>query len=260
MGVTFNEVGATMAAMSRTGTNAATASMQLKNILMSINKPSKEAADTLASMGLSAGALKSKIQDDGLLSTLELLKKEFGQNADAQAKVFGNSRALMGVMDLLGKGIDSTREIFGKMNNVQGDTQKAFDKTAESASFKLTKSLNTAKESFSQMGAVLLQSLLPLIQDLAGVVTRVFGAFNSLDVNTQRFISAVGVLAIALPTLISLFGTVMTVVGALLSPVGLVAAALAGVAIVIYKNWNEVAPVLVNFYNMFVDLYNQSAL
>jgi len=260
MGVTFNEVGATMAAMSRTGTNAATASMQLKNILMSINKPSKEAADTLAAMGLSAGALKSKIQDDGLLATLELLKAEFGQNADAQAKVFGNSRALMGVMDLLGKGIDSTREIFGKMNNVQGDTQKAFDKTAESASFKLTKSLNTAKESFSQMGAVLLQSLLPLIQDLAGVITRIFGAFNSLDVNMQRFISAVGVLAIALPTLISLFGTVMTVVGALLSPVGLVAAALAGVAIVIYKNWNEVAPVLVNFYNMFVDLYNQSAL
>ena len=260
MGVTFNEVGATMAAMSRTGTNAATASMQLKNILMSINKPSKEAADTLAAMGLSAGALKSKIKEDGLLATLELLKKKFGQNDEAQAKVFGSARALMGVMDLLGKGIDSTREIFGKMNNVQGDTQKAFDKTAESASFKLTKSLNTAKESFSQMGAVLLQSLLPLIQDLAGVITRIFGAFNSLDVNMQRFISAVGVLAIALPTLISLFGTVMTVVGALLSPVGLVAAALAGVAIVIYKNWNEVAPVLVNFYNMFVDLYNQSVL
>ena len=256
MGVTFNEVGATMAAMSRTGTNAATASMQLKNILMSINKPSKEAADTLAAMGLSAGALKSKIQDDGLLATLELLKAEFGQNADAQAKVFGNSRALMGVMDLLGKGIDSTREIFGKMNNVQGDTQKAFDKTAESASFKLTKSLNTAKESFSQMGAVLLQSLLPLIQDLAGVITRIFGAFNSLDVNMQRFISAVGVLAIALPTLISLFGTLLTGVGALLSPIGLVAVGIAAIGIAIYKNWEEVAPVLVKLYNRFVDLYN----
>ena len=260
MGVTFNEVGATMAAMSRTGTNAATASMQLKNILMSINKPSKEAADTLEEMGLSSASLKAKIQDDGLLSVLELLKSEFGQNADAQAKVFGNSRALMGVMDLLGKGIDSTREIFGKLNNVQGDTQKAFDKTSESASFKLTKALNTAKESFSQMGAVLLTTLLPLIQDITGFITRLFQAFNKLDPGMQKFIAAAGVLAVALPTIIGLFGTLLTAIGALLSPIGLVVLAIAGIGTAIYKNWETVGPVLVKLYNKFVDLYNGSEL
>ncbi len=260
MGVTFNEVGATMAAMSRTGTNAATASMQLKNILMSINKPSSEAAKELTKLGLSSASLKEQIKQEGLLSVLETLKSKFEKNADAQSKVFGNSRALMGVMDLLGKGIDSTREIFGELNNVQGATQKAFNETSKSASFKLTKALNTAKESFAEMGSVLLTTLLPLIQDITGFITRLFKAFNNLDPGMQKFISAAGVLAIALPTIIGLFGTLLSAIGALLSPIGLVVLAIAGIGTAIYQNWETVGPVLVKLYNKFVDLYNGSEL
>ena len=74
LGVQFHEVGATLAAMSRTGTNAATASMQLKNILISILKPSKEGAETLEAMGLSSQKLRQQIQDEGLLSVLTTLK------------------------------------------------------------------------------------------------------------------------------------------------------------------------------------------
>jgi len=213
MGVTFNEVGATMAAMSRTGTNAATASMQLKNILMSINKPSKEAADTLAEMGLSASALKAKISEEGLLATLMLLKEEFGQNADAQAKVFGNSRALMGVMDLLGKGIDSTTEIFGKMENVLGDTQNAFDEYEKSLSGRLNKSLNATKESFAKMGEILLQNLLPVIETFAGFITNLFNKFNELDGTTQKIIIGFGLLITAIGPILLAVGSMISVVG-----------------------------------------------
>ena len=213
MGVTFNEVGATMAAMSRTGTNAATASMQLKNILMSINKPSKEAADTLAQMGLSASALKTKISEDGLLATLMLLKEEFGQNADAQAKVFGNSRALMGVMDLLGKGIDSTTEIFGKMENVLGDTQNAFDVYEQSLSGRLNKSLNATKESFAKMGEILLQNLLPIIETFAGFITNLFNKFNELDGTTQKIIIGLALFATAIGPILLGIGSMISVVG-----------------------------------------------
>lgn len=211
MGVTFNEVGATMAAMSRTGTNAATASMQLKNILMSINKPSKEAADTLAEMGLSASDLKAKISEDGLLSTLLLLKEEFGENADAQAKVFGNSRALLGVMDLLGKGIDSTTEIFGKMENVLGDTQNAFDEYEQSLSGRLNKSLNATKESFAKMGEILLKNLLPIIETFAGFITNLFNKFNELDGTTQKIIIAFALLVTAIGPILLAVGSIISI-------------------------------------------------
>ena len=258
MGVSFNEVGAALAAMSRTGTNAALGATQLTSILAGLLKPTKQAEDALNSMGLSSAGLKRQIKDEGLLSVLNTLKTEFDKNSDAAAMIFPNIRALKGVLDLTGAGAAQATEIFSKMENVLGDTQDAFDENAKSASFKLTKSLNKAKESFSQMGAVLLNALLPVIQNLSSVITKLFSSFNNLDTISQNLIISFGLLIIALPTLLGLFGTLTSIVGALLSPIGIFAAALAGIAYIIANNWSEVAPVLVGLYNRFVDLYNTS--
>jgi TP901 family phage tail tape measure protein len=260
MGVSFNEVGAAMAAMSRTGTNAAQGATQLNSILSGLLKPTKQAEEALAEMGLSSGGLKKQIKDEGLLSVLETLKTEFDKNGDAAARVFPNIRALRGVLDLTGAGAATTREIFDELNASQGATKKAFDETAKSASFRLKKALNGARESFSEMGAVLLTALLPAIQKITGVISNLFKSFTNLDSSTQNIILGVGALVIALPTLLSLFGTLVTVLGTLMSPIGAIAAGLAGIAYIIATNWAEVAPVLVGLYNRFVDLYNSTTL
>lgn len=258
VGLEFKDVGAAMAAMSRTGTPAAQAATQLNAILSALLKTTPAQADAFAAMGLSAAGLRQQIKDEGLLSVLGTLKQGIDGNAEAAAAIFPNVRALRGILDLTGSGAEQAAQIFNSMNNTLGDTQKAFDTTAQSASFKLKASLNIAKESFAEMGAVLLQTLLPLIQDLAGMVTRAFNAFNNLDAGTQKIIAGMGVLALALPTLISLFGTLMSTLAALTGPVGLIAAGVAAIAYAIYKNWAEVAPVIVGLYNQFVDLYNSS--
>jgi TP901 family phage tail tape measure protein len=258
MGVKFHEVGAAFAALSRTGTGASEAATQIRGILSSLLKPTTQAEAALKQMGLSSAGLRKSLKEDGLLATLEILKKNFEGNDTAAQTVFSNVRALSGVMDLLGAGVESTRTIFASMNNTQGATAKAFKETAKSASFQLTASLNKAKESFAQMGAIMLKTMLPLLQDIASVVGKLFNSFNNLDGATQKLVLGFGVLIVALPTILSLAGTLITIVGALLSPLGLVAAALAAVAYVIYKNWSEIAPVVVGLYNQFVDLYNGS--
>jgi TP901 family phage tail tape measure protein len=258
MGVKFHEVGAAFAALSRTGTGASEAATQIRGILSSLLKPTTQAEAALTEMGLSSAGLRKSLKEDGLLATLEILKKNFEGNDTAAQTVFGNVRALSGVMDLLGAGVESTRTIFASMNKTQGATAKAFNETAKSASFQLTASLNKAKESFAQMGAIMLKTMLPLFQDIAAVVAKVFNAFNNLDGATQKLVLGIGALIVALPTILTLVGTLTTIVGALLSPLGLIAAALAAVAYVIYKNWAEVAPVVVGLYNQFVDLYNGS--
>ncbi len=260
LGVSFDEVGATLAAMSRTGTNAANGATQLNSILAGLLKPTNQAEDALRSMGLSSSGLKQQIKDEGLLSVLETLKTEFDKNSDAAAQVFPNIRALKGVLDLTGKSAETTKIIFDKLAVAQGSTKKAFDATSKSASFKLKKALNGARESFAQMGSVLLTGLLPAIQNITGVITNLFTKFTNLDGVTQQLILGAGALIIALPTLLGLFGTLTGVVGALLSPIGLVAAGLAGIAYIIATNWSEVAPVLVGIFNRFVDLYNSSLL
>lgn len=258
VGLEFKDVGAAMAAMSRTGTPAAQAATQLNAILSALLKTTPAQADAFAEMGLSAAGLRQQIKEEGLLSVLGSLKQGIDGNAEAAAAIFPNVRALRGILDLTGSGADQAAQIFQSMNNTLGDTQKAFDTTAQSASFQLKASLNIAKESFAEMGAVLLQTLLPLIQDLAGFVTKAFTAFNNLDSGTQKIIAGMGVLGLALPTLITAFGTLLSTLSALMTPAAAIAAALAGIAYVIYKNWAEVAPVVVGLYNQFVDLYNSS--
>jgi TP901 family phage tail tape measure protein len=258
MGVNFNEVGAAFAALSRTGTNAAEAATQVRGIFSSLLKPTTDAENALKEMGLSSAGLRKSLKEDGLLATLEVLKSNFEGNDTAAQRVFGNVRALSGVMDLLGANVDTTRQIFDNMNKTQGTTAKAFNETAKSASFQLTAAINKAKESFAQMGAIMLKTMLPLFQDIAAAIGKIFNAFNNLEPTTQKLALGFGALVVALPTIITLVGTLTTIVGALLSPLGLVAAALAAVAYVIYQNWGEVAPVVVGLYNQFVDLYNSS--
>ena len=61
LGVKFSEVGATFAAMSRTGTDAAMAATQIRGVLFALLKPTKLAKDTLEEFGLSAVGLRDKI-------------------------------------------------------------------------------------------------------------------------------------------------------------------------------------------------------
>lgn len=258
MGVEFSELAAAFAAVSKTNSNASIAATGLRGILTTLLNPTTQARDVLNSLGLSADTIRQKIKDDGLLSTLKLLTERFDGNADATATVFGNVRALVPVLSLTGKSAAEVDALFARMNKTQGETQKAFDRTTKRANFKLKKAMNDAKESFKDIGTVLLQSLLPAFQNLSKIIVSLFTKFQNLDGTIQQMIIGLGVLVVALPTLLTLFGSLTSILGALLSPIGLIAAGLAGIAYIISTNWNEVAPVLVGLYNRFVDLYNSS--
>jgi len=217
MGVSFNEVGAAFAAMSRTGTNAAVASTQLRGILNGLLKPTQDAEDALSEMGLSSADLRQTIREDGLLATLEILKQNFEGNDQAAARVFGNVRALSGVMDLLGAGVDSTREIFSELNNVQGATAEAFERTSETASFKLDKAMVSVRNSLTEIGSVLLTALVPTIERFTNFITNLTEKFNSLDESTKRTILTIaGIAAAAGPALIFI-GKIATGFGSILS-------------------------------------------
>ena len=257
MGVSFHEVGAAFAAMSRTGTNANVAATQLKGILNGILKPSEQAKDMLFDLGLSTESLRKNIKEEGLLSTLEILKTKFEGNADAQQTVFGNVRALTGVMDLLGASVDNTRIIFDNMGDVTGMTNKAFIELQKSSEFKLRKGLIQLKNSFADVGAVLMNTLLPIITSFLGFIKNLFVSFQNLDPVTQQIAIGFGLLAAALPTILSLGGALLGIFAAMVSPIGLIAAGVAAVAFIIYKNWNEVLPVLVDFVNIFISLFNR---
>ena len=233
LGVGFEEVGAALAAMSRTGTDAAMATTSLRGILSALLNPSSQANEELENFGLSAQGLREQLKEQGLLSVLKTLTDRFGDNQEAAGKVFGNVRALTGVLDLMGNNVGTTEQIFARMSDTTGTLNTAFTELEDELSFKFKKSLEAVRTSFTELGKTLAIAILPAIQKLSGFLTTTINKFNNLDKETQNLILTIGGIAIALgPTLI-IFGTLATAISALMNPITLTIAGIAGIGFAI---------------------------
>lgn len=200
MGVNFNEVGAAFAALSRTGTNAAEAATQIRGILASLLRPTKQAEEALTEMGLSSEGLRRQMREEGLLATLKTLSEEFAGNEAAAASVFGNIRALSGVLDLMGANVATTEAIFAELDDTTGAVDEAFAQVSQTAAFQFQQAMAEMKETLLVLG----QDLLPLVKDAVGILSEsirsVTGFFQEMDSDTQHAVKALaGVVAIAGP-------------------------------------------------------------
>jgi len=199
MGVGLEEVGAAFAALSRTGTGAAEASTQIRGILFSLLKPSGDANKQLQELGLSAGGLRKQIREKGLLDTLRTLTESFGDNEEAQGRVFGNVRALSGLMDLFGGSVATTEKIFRSMANTTGATDAAFAAVAQTAGYKMQKAFNDAKLALMEFGAI----VAPFVANIASGFARVAQAINALPGPIKNVVAAFAtLLAVAGPVLL----------------------------------------------------------
>nr|AKH47420.1 TP901 family phage tail tape measure protein [uncultured marine virus] len=267
MGIGFDEVGAAMAAMSKTGTSASEGATQLNAILASLKKPTDGAKKALETMGMTTESVQKSLSEEGLLSTLEMLQQGLKQTGQDTTAIFPNIRALKGVLDLTGAGLEENRKVFDALSNSMGATDKAFQATSQSASFKMTKGLNSMKSSLLEVGQVILVSVAPVVEKLGNFFTSLSEKFKALSPTTKKIIVAfIGIVA-ALGPVIAIIGTLMTMAPAIgaaftvmTGPIGLVVAALAAVAYVIAKNWKPIKKAIIDVANYFIDLYNESAL
>jgi TP901 family phage tail tape measure protein len=234
MGVSFEEVGAVFAAMSRTGTDAAQAATQLRGIMTSILKPTSQAERALRGMGTSSETLRNSIRERGLLRTLEDLTVQFEGNDAAAAQVFGNVRALSGVLDLFGENSAVTIQILEEMTDGLGILDDAFAVTEETVGFKSARAFETLKSIMLDLGdAVLplvsdsLDNLVPLIQNLAE------GAREFIDTKLAPFIQDLQ----ANPKFGDFMETLGRVIGEMVDPAADIAISLLDIA-------NALAPVL----------------
>ena len=265
MGVSFDQVGAAMAAMSKTGTDAATGATQLTAILASLKKPTSDAEAAMASMGMSTESVQKSLSEQGLLSTLEMLQSGLKQTGQDTTAIFPNIRALKGVLDLTGAGLEDNRKVFDALTNSMGATDKAFEKTSQSASFKMTQGLNAMKSSLLSVGQVILTAIAPAVQKLGAFFTSLSEKFKALSPTTQKIIVAFAGIVAALGPVIAIIGTLLTMAPAIgaaftlmMGPVGLVIAGLTAISVVIYKNWSGIKAALVKIGNYFIELYNNS--
>lgn len=168
MGVSFEQVAAGIAAMTRTGLDADEAVTALRGTLSAMLNPTAQAAELLDSVGLSTDALRASIADKGLLGTLTDLQQRFEGNEEAFGTLFGNIRAQTGVLSLLGNNAGEVAQVFRDVAASGGTVEEAFARVQETAEFKLQQALAAVQVVLIKVGG----AIAPVITGLASLVEK----------------------------------------------------------------------------------------
>lgn len=188
LGVSFDEVGANIAAFTRLGVNSAEASTAIKSTLSAILKPSEGASKAMNQLGFSASALRDKLKHDGLAETLQFLIEKTNGNSAAMGKLFPNIKALSNVLGTAGAQGKEYAKIVDQITSSTGLVDKAFEKASQSSA----QQFKTALVNLQNAGIELGKIILPFATALAKRISAVVSAFTALDSGTKKVILAVG--------------------------------------------------------------------
>src|SRR5690606_15285065 len=163
LGVSFDQVGASIAAMTMVGVDVDTAFTNMSAIFSGLLKTTPQAAEELAKVGLSAAGLRDTItQPGGILIALRQIDDAFAGNEEAMARVFPNIRALRGVMALLAQNAEDVDEVFRGVADSTGLADEAFKKASETSAFKFQQQLAKLQRTAVELGT----DLLPIAQKI----------------------------------------------------------------------------------------------
>lgn len=231
MGVTFNEVAAAVASMTRTGTDAATASTQLRQIIFKILKPAKESERAFLRMGTSAAELRRQLREEGLLSVLGFFKDQMEDNEQAMAEAFPRVQALAGALDIMGSNAEENAKIFENLKDPVGSLDEAFEAAADTTKFKITQALSELRVEAINMG----ETLLPIVVRIIGKVREWVRWFSNLEEQTQLNIlkwigmaAAIGPILIGMGSMIRTGASLITMFTSLAAATSTLTAALTG--------------------------------
>ena len=213
--VSFDQVGAAIAAMTRTGTSAETSAVQLRQILSQLIGPSEQAGEAFEQIKWSAEAMRKEIAEKGLfkaLTTFSTKIEELG-SLEIANDIFGNIRALTGVFDMMGDNVEDNAAIFEEMADSTGRATKAWEVFAESGLAKWNKALAAIQVVLVEVGQTLQETLSPIIIAISEKLRVFVDWWRELSAEQQKNrILWLGIAAAA--------GPVLIIVGKLVSLIG----------------------------------------
>jgi TP901 family phage tail tape measure protein len=128
-GVSFKEVGAAIAVMTRKGIDTNRAMVALRSILAGLLKPSQEALETADELGISFGA--QALAAEGLTGMMDKLA---GYPPDVLVKLFPNRRAILGIVTTMGE-MNGEIDTFNDLIAEGSPTLTAFAKQTDTFTF-----------------------------------------------------------------------------------------------------------------------------
>lgn len=223
-GVEFDQIAASLAAVSNIGLDVNEGVTAMRGLLSALLAPGTQAADTIKEIGLTADGLRDSLAEDGLIATLRLLDEAAEGDIDTLRKIIPNIRAMTGAFGLTEQEARKVDDIFRKVADSTGSLKDAFEETEKGPAFRFRQSLQKLQVTAIQLG----QKLLPIVQDVLKIFTDLAKKFQDLDPHTQNLIVKFGLLAFALGPVLRLLGGITSIASSVIRALAGIAGALAG--------------------------------
>ncbi len=210
LGVSFGQVGASIASMTRIGINAPAAATALRGFYTSILNVSPKVTAALKKVGLSQKGLLDELKNprQGLPVVLTQLDKAFGGNVLAMRKAFPNIRGMSGLMALTGKNTKTTLGIFKDLAHATGQNEKAFRAFEATPEAKFDKLKNSLKVLAITLG----DQLLPYVLKFVAYLSKLVKKYQELSPHTQTLIKQAILLAAVLGPGLTIFSKLIKVI------------------------------------------------
>jgi TP901 family phage tail tape measure protein len=182
LGSSFDQVAGAMASMTLTGSSTAQAATYLKGVFNALYKESNKGAEALATMNTSYAQLREVLKNKGVIGLLQRVKDlsaEYG--VTLASKVFPNVRALTAYLDIAGKNWDYNQEAMGRVTNSANSLNRAEVALADTFKIRLNKALAKFNTGVIILGKIVGDFLMPVIEKLAGFITRLIDRFDNLS-------------------------------------------------------------------------------
>ncbi len=185
LGVSFDQVGATVASLTRLGLDASESTTALRAILFALIRPSRGAEKELGKVGKSTQDLRDQLRGgQSVIDLLLELKVALAGNDEALARVFPRVRGLTGVLNLVGNNADIAAGIFDRMADSTGDLDAAFGAVADTSGFKFQQAMAEMQATLMTIG----QSTLPAFAGILEDVKPAMGSVSKVVIGaTQAF-------------------------------------------------------------------------
>jgi len=186
LGIRFEEIAAGMATLTRQGINVNTVTMQLRQVMMSVLKPTTEAKQLAKDLGIefTATALKAK----GLSNFLGEIAEKTKGNVTMMGEFFSNIRALSAVFGLAGSAAADFAYDISLMEDSVGSTEVAFQKQMKTLDFWIT----TAGHALEDMKVAFYEGMVDPIREVIGSQDELDEVFESLTKSAGLLGEALG--------------------------------------------------------------------
>lgn len=251
-GISLEEFSAATAALTLTGLPASQAQQQLRQSVVSLQKPTKEMVELIQKAGYESGV--AALEQDGLQQTMKKISVAAGGNQEALAKAYGSVEALGAATSLTGNQSQAFVNTLRDMEKGGNAVEAAFEAQKNTTNSAMTMLKNNAIAIGISFGS----RLLPPVANFARVLSEnlepaLSRTASFLDQNKIVLAIVAGMIFAAVIPAFFLWAkaaaasAIATV--AALAPLLLLGAAVGAFAYIVISNWDRIRAVTVAVFN-----------